>query len=117
MKTTKNDPFWDDLVSQIDEKEYNRIDGRMKMAARISNVLKQKGLTQKMLAEKLGKRPSEISKWLSGTHNFTLDTLSDIEYALGIKLLRYEAAPAMNKLENKKQILAEQQDMLFAKSN
>jgi hypothetical protein len=31
--------------------------------------------------------PSTISKWLSGTHNFTIDTLYDIEYMLGIELV------------------------------
>ncbi|MCZ8286906.1 MAG: helix-turn-helix transcriptional regulator, partial [Bacteroidia bacterium] len=33
--------------------------------------------------EKLGKSEAEISKWLSGTHNFTIRTLSKIEAELG----------------------------------
>lgn len=36
-------------------------------------------------AERDGKQPSVITKWLSGTHNFTTDTLDEIAYHLGIE--------------------------------
>jgi len=49
----------------------------------IVSLLKEKDWTQKDLADKIGKKESEISKWLSGTHNFTLKTLSKIEASLG----------------------------------
>ena len=42
------------------------------------------------LAKKFGKSPSEITKWLSGNHNFTVDTLIEIERVLDIKLLAPE---------------------------
>jgi transcriptional regulator with XRE-family HTH domain len=61
---------------------------KMEVAARLADALVQQGLTQKEFAEKLGKRPSEISKWLSGKQNFTLETLCLIEGALGIDLLQ-----------------------------
>ena len=32
---------------------------------------------------RLGKNESEISKWMRGTHNFTIDTLVSIENVLG----------------------------------
>lgn len=50
---------------------------------RVNELLKDKGYTQKSLAEKLGKKPSEISKWLNGEHNFTLRSLSKLEAELG----------------------------------
>jgi hypothetical protein len=31
--------------------------------------------------------PSIITKWLSGTHNFTVDTLIELQHALDITLL------------------------------
>ena len=49
---------------------------------RIHNILQEKGLKQKDLALKLGKSEAEISKWMRGTHNFTIDTLVSIEVAL-----------------------------------
>ncbi|MCR5036462.1 MAG: helix-turn-helix domain-containing protein [Bacteroidales bacterium] len=52
------------------------------IAERIAEILKQKGMTQRDLANKLGKRESEISKWLTGRHNFTISTLSKISYIL-----------------------------------
>ncbi len=44
-------------------------------------------MAKKQFAQKVGRKPSEVSKWLSGTHNFTLDTLTDIEQVLNIKLI------------------------------
>ena len=57
------------------------------IAERISEVLKEKDLTQKDFAHKLNKRESEISKWLTGRHNFNLQTIARIETALGCKLI------------------------------
>lgn len=49
---------------------------------RIHEILEEKGLKQKDLALRLGKSEAEISKWMRGTHNFTIDTLVSIENAL-----------------------------------
>jgi len=53
------------------------------LVVRINSLLKEKGYTQKDLAEKLDKKPSEISKWLKGEHNFTLRSLAKLEAELG----------------------------------
>ena len=55
---------------------------------RIHFILTQRGLKQKDLAMMLNKKESEISKWMRGTHNFTLDTISAIENALGVEILQ-----------------------------
>ena len=39
------------------------------------------------LAIQLGKKEAEISKWMRGTHNFTIDTLVAIENALDAPIL------------------------------
>ena len=49
----------------------------------INRILREKGYTQKDLAMKMGKKPSEINKWLNGNHNLTLKTLAKLEAQLG----------------------------------
>lgn len=63
----------------------------MEIAARIDDLLHQKGWTGADLARAFDKSPSEISRWLSGTHNFTLETLARLEAILGAPILRIEA--------------------------
>lgn len=52
------------------------------IADRIDYLLKKKGLSQRDLARLLGKKESEISKWLTGRHNFTTKTLANIALVL-----------------------------------
>lgn len=53
----------------------------------INQLLREKQITKKELAEKMDKSPSEVSKWLSGEHNFTLRSLAKLSSELGVKLL------------------------------
>ena len=55
---------------------------------RIHEILEEKGLKQKDLAQRLGKSEAEISKWMRGTHNFTIDTLVSIEDALDAPIIQ-----------------------------
>lgn len=57
------------------------------LAVRIHQILREKGISQKELAERMDKTPSEISKWLSGEHNFTLRSLAKLEAELGIDII------------------------------
>lgn len=57
------------------------------LAARLDTALKEKGITQKQLARMMGKRESEISRWLTGRHNFTLRTIAMIETKLSVNLI------------------------------
>ena len=52
------------------------------IANRIYEILEAKGMTQKDLAKRLGKTETEVSRWLSGTHNLTLSTICKISAAL-----------------------------------
>lgn len=63
------------------------VDYTFDLSNRIQFLLDQKSMDQKDLAKALGKNESEISKWLSGSHNFTLKTVARIEDVLGDKLL------------------------------
>lgn len=57
------------------------------LVLRVNSILAEKGLTQRALAEQLDKSPSEINKWLSGSHNFTLRSIAKLEAELGETLL------------------------------
>lgn len=57
------------------------------IAEKIYATLQEKGMSQKDFARQLGKRESEISKWLTGRHNFTLQTLALISTELGVNLI------------------------------
>ena len=58
------------------------------LVVRINQLIKEKGYgSQKVLAAKMGKRPSEISKWLSGDHNFTLKSIAKLTAELGEPLI------------------------------
>ncbi|MDY6412461.1 MAG: helix-turn-helix transcriptional regulator [Bacteroidales bacterium] len=63
---------------------------------RIHEILVVRNLRQKDLALMLGKSEAEISKWMRGTHNFTIDTVVAIEEALQAPILQvcHEVATA-----------------------
>ena len=54
---------------------------------RTNRIMDEKGMTQKELAQKLGKTETEVSRWLSGTHNLTLSTICKISAALGEEIV------------------------------
>jgi len=64
--------------------KYEQVERKMRIAAQIEDAMKNAGLTKTQFARLMGKYPSEITRWLSGTHNFTSDLLAEIDVALGI---------------------------------
>ena len=75
-------PLFRECLAQVSDKTRAEINLSFEIADRIAAVLKHKGMSQKDLASKMGKRESEISRWLTGRHNFTTNTLADISLAL-----------------------------------
>lgn len=70
----------------------------MMLAAKIYEAMQQKGISKKQFAQMLGQQPSVITKWLSGTHNFTADTLADIQRVLEISLFNFDEQPKHEKI-------------------
>ena len=64
-----------------------KINRQMALAVRIEDAIKAKNWSKKEFAQRMGKKPSEISRWVSGCHNFTTATLWEIEDVLSIRLL------------------------------
>ena len=76
-----------EVLDSISPMEQHVTDVKMLIAKRIAETLSMKGLKKTDLAKALGnKRPSEVTRWLSGTQNMTVETLAQIEYYLGISL-------------------------------
>ncbi len=80
----------DDIISQISDKEAELIEYRMLLAEKIDKAMKAKGWKKKDLAKAVGKSRSVITRWLSGTHNFTSDTLWEIGKVLEIELINIQ---------------------------
>ena len=74
-------------LSAIPTEQKAEFDLSFGIAERLDALLKKKGITQHELADRLGKRDSEVSKWLTGRHNFTTNTIARIELAIGDKLI------------------------------
>lgn len=57
---------------------------------KVCSLLKEKGIKKNEFAQMLGKSPSELSKWLTGSHNLTLKSIAKMEIALGVDLINIE---------------------------
>ncbi len=85
MKTTAE--LFEEGLAQVPEDIKLELDMSFAIADKIDAVLKKKRLSQKDFAKLMGKTEAEVSRWLGGTHNFTLRTIAKISAALGIKLV------------------------------
>jgi len=74
-------------VEQIPSSEKRFYRKNDDVVARIHELKDEQGLTQKELAEAVGKTPSYVSRVLGGGVNLTLETISDFEEALGAEIL------------------------------
>jgi len=68
----------------------NFISKNLAIVDQVHQALKDKGWSQAQLAKVMEKRPSEVSKWLSGMHNLTLKSIIKMETALGVDLIHVE---------------------------
>lgn len=83
---TKN--LLNQLIAEIPEEVKMQCDMSDTIAGRIDSILKERGMTQKQFAQLVHHSQGEVSRWLSGTHNFTLATLAKISVALGVNVLK-----------------------------
>ncbi|MEQ8712057.1 MAG: helix-turn-helix transcriptional regulator [Cyclobacteriaceae bacterium] len=80
-----------EILDSVTPQESDKVEKRMALAMKIADAMKAKGWKKKDLKEAMGQRnQSVVTKWLSGTHNFTIDTLMDLEDVLDIYLLDLE---------------------------
>lgn len=77
-----------DLLGAIPAEVQIRTKLSVAIANRIEYLMRNQGLTKKQFAEALGRRPSEVTKWLSGEHNFTVATLSRLSAFFGEPIIK-----------------------------
>lgn len=75
-------PEVEESLEQLSEDDQLFVDKSMEIAHFITEILEKKNLKQKDLALLMGKSEAEISKLLSGMHNFTLRSIAKMEAAL-----------------------------------
>ena len=76
------------IREQMSPEMKKRMDISVAIANRIYEILDAKGMSQKDLAQVLGKTETEVSRWLSGTHNLTIATIAKISVALGEDIIK-----------------------------
>lgn len=57
---------------------------------RLDVLMNERGLNKKQFAEAIGKRPNEITRWLSGEHNFTIATIAMLSTFFGKPIITVE---------------------------
>ncbi|MDE7387153.1 MAG: helix-turn-helix transcriptional regulator [Muribaculaceae bacterium] len=81
MKTAFEE--YNQIVASIPAAIHKEVDMEMAISNKIYELMRQKGLSKAEFARSIGKRPCEITKWLSGQHNFTLATLTMLSSFFG----------------------------------
>ena len=76
----------DDVLARITPLKMAQGERRMTIPVLIVDTLEAKGWTKAEFAKKLGKKTADIPYLLSGTYNFTIAELTQIEFALDTKL-------------------------------
>ncbi|MDE7465728.1 MAG: helix-turn-helix transcriptional regulator [Muribaculaceae bacterium] len=72
-----------ELLNDISPEERAEARLSFQISNRLDFLMKEKGLSKKQFADAIGKRPSEITRWLSGEHNFTISTLAMLSTFFG----------------------------------
>ncbi|MEQ8535335.1 MAG: helix-turn-helix transcriptional regulator [Imperialibacter sp.] len=93
--------LFDKALGRVPEDVKRFVDHSFDVVNQIHDILEKQGKTQRDLAGLLGKSESEISKWMRGTHNFTLQSIAKIEAALGesIIMTASKASKSYSKVE------------------
>lgn len=81
MKTAFEE--YNKIVASVPENIRREVEMEMAISNRIYDLMTQRGLSKAEFARSIGKRPCEITKWLSGQHNFTLSTLAMLSAFFG----------------------------------
>jgi transcriptional regulator with XRE-family HTH domain len=77
----------EEMLGEIPENISREVELSCEISDRIDELMRERGLNKKQFAEAIGRRPSEVTKWLSGRHNFTIATLSMLSAFFGKSII------------------------------
>lgn len=80
MKTNK---IMNSIRKTTPENTNKQVDFGVAIANRVYDLLKERNMTQRDFAKALNKTETEVSRWLSGTHNLTLSSIAKMATVLG----------------------------------
>lgn len=117
MKFPKNNSIDTWLDKKGNPEIEKLVEKNLAIANKIHELLQQRDLKPADLARLLDKKPSEISKWLTGTHTFTTKTITKIETVLGEDIIHIEAQKEYVYFKVIVKDQEQEQEMAFETSN
>lgn len=83
----KTSDLFQKALSEVPNDLKLQIDLSFAISDKLAGILEERGMSQHDLAKAVGKTDTEVSRWLGGTHNFTLKTIAKISSVLGCDLI------------------------------
>lgn len=80
--------WFESKVTAVSPEIMSEVQMSADIIARIDAILKEKHMTQRDLAHKMGESEVVVSRWITGFPNFTLRSLSQLSVALGEPLIK-----------------------------
>ena len=80
--------WFKEKIAVIPEEVMTEVQLSADIIARIDYLLKEKNMTQRDLARKMGKSDAVVSRWTTGFPNLTLRSIAEISAALGEPLIK-----------------------------
>lgn len=89
LQRMKNKQAWfNQKVADVSQEIMSEVQMSADIIEKIDLILKKKNMTQRDLAQKMGKSDAMVSRWITGFPNFTLRSLTQLSLALGEPLIK-----------------------------
>jgi len=98
------DPELKEGLTQVSPSLHKEVSLSFDIAKRIHDILERKRWSQADLARIMGKKTPVVTRWMSGTHNFTIRTIAEIEIALGEEIICVKRGKSKVKCEVKSEV-------------
>lgn len=76
-----------DIFNEIPKEKREETRLSFAISNKLDALMKERGLNRKQLADAMGKRPNEVTRWLSGEHNFTISTIAMLSTFFGESII------------------------------